>query len=66
MDSRYNKLLGPSEITLLYRNFAIPGLQKQLNTKNVDFGTKKISLLYRDFVIPCVLSNKSPLYYKLH
>ena len=37
VDSRYNKLLGPSEITLLYRNFVISWLQKQYNTKK--FGT---------------------------
>ena len=35
VDSRYNKLLGPSEITLLYRNFVISGLQKQLSTKKL-------------------------------
>ena len=29
VESRYNKLLGPSEITLLYQTFVISGLQKQ-------------------------------------
>ena len=29
VDSRYSKLLGPSEITLLYRKFVMSGLQKQ-------------------------------------
>ena len=29
VDSCYNKLLGPSKITLLYRNFVISGMQKQ-------------------------------------
>ena len=51
-DSRYNKLLGPSEITLLYQNFCYIRVAKTIKYKDIlNFGTKKITLLYRDFVI---------------
>ena len=53
VDSRYNKLLGPSEITLLYWFFFLYILvAKTVKYKEIlNFGTRKITLLYRDFVI---------------
>ena len=53
VDSRYNKLLGPSEITLLYRFFFLYiWVAKTIKYKEIlNFGTKKITLLYWDFVI---------------
>ena len=36
VDSRYNKLLGPSEITLLYQNFVISGLQNNNIQRNFE------------------------------
>ena len=48
VDSRYNKLIGPSEITL-FRIVLYLGCK---NNKDIfNFGTKKITLLYWDFVI---------------
>ena len=42
VDSRYNKLLGPSEITLLY-----PGCKTIKYKEILNFGVKKITLLYQ-------------------
>ena len=56
VDGRYNKLLGPSEITLLYRNFVISGLQKQYNTKKCwTLGPRKLLCYIRILLYQCSL-----------
>ena len=51
VDSRYNKLLGPSEITLLYQNFVICGLQNNKIQRNVELWDQENYFVISDFVI---------------
>ena len=51
VDSRYNKLLGPSEITLLYQNFVISGLQNNKIQRNFELWDQENYFVISDFVI---------------
>jgi len=51
VDSRYNKLLGPSEITLYQKCCYIPVAKTRKHTEILIFWAKQITLLYQDFVI---------------
>ena len=65
VDSRYNKLLGRSEIILREKNYI--RVAKTIIYKEIlNFGTKKITLLYRNFVISVFfMYNESPLYMEI-
>ena len=51
MDSRYNKLLGPSEITLLYQKKNISGLQNNKIQRNFELWDQENYFVISDFVI---------------
>ena len=61
VDSRYNKLFGPSEITLLYQNFVISGLQNNKIQRNFEPWDQENYFVISDFVIS-VFFITSPLY----
>ena len=62
VDSRYNKLLGPSEITLLYQNFVISGLQNNNIQRNFELWDQENYFVMSDFVISVFFITRVPLY----